>query len=253
MNREDAHKKLKELELRIPFGYIGDKLEWCLLYEFSLHDEITTEAALQMQQYYTEGAELGIPMAALNLGAMYYSGDLIPRDYRRAFQYYKIAAEQNEEPQIAAIAYANMGYCYMYGRDVPVDEAKAYECFQKGSETYPYIVNFYKLGDMYRYGIYVVQNDIMAWKYYKEALDHLNDNEDNRQNAGDILKRIGECWLYGIGVKKNTERALDYFYDAKEMLEVEARTGNVFAEGIIRKLDQDIAEAEKDESQTQPR
>lgn len=60
----------------------------------------------------------------LNTGAMAYQQG----DYKTAITYYTKAAEAGN-----VIALSNLGYCYYYGRSIPVDKVKAKECWERAS------------------------------------------------------------------------------------------------------------------------
>lgn len=241
MNQEDK-ERINDLDARIMTGDLKAKIEWASLFQMRLFNEVTPEIAERIVRYYEEGIGK-YDVAALNLGALYYNGVLVPRDFAKAVQYYQMAADA-EDDWIAAIACADLGYCYAYGREIPKDMKKAYESWLKGTERAPYSVNFYKLGDMYRFGNYVEKDAQKAFEYYEKAYEAIEKREENREVRGDILKRLGECWLYGTGTPVNVDKALDFLKEAKDLKETDAENGDPFAEGIADKIQAEIETAE---------
>lgn len=60
----------------------------------------------------------------LDLGAKAYQAG----DYETAIRYYEKSADAGN-----VIALSNLGYCYYYGRSIPVDKTKAKECWDKAA------------------------------------------------------------------------------------------------------------------------
>lgn len=79
----------------------------------------------QAINWYTRAANLGDPSAQNNLGGLVY-GRNAPGSSEEAFKWFKKAADQG-----LAIAYTNLGDCYLYGRGVEENQALAKEWYQK--------------------------------------------------------------------------------------------------------------------------
>ncbi len=99
--------------------------------------------------------------AACDMGSLYYQGRFGKVDYKKAVEYYTLAADNG-----CRQAQENLGYCYYYGRDVEVDYKKAFHYFALGAFD-GHINSLYKIGDMYRNGYYVEKNHIEAFHIYK--------------------------------------------------------------------------------------
>jgi len=69
-------------------------------------------------------AERGNAEVQFNLGGMYYYGQGIPQDYKKAAKWYRLAAEQGD-----AAAQSSMGFMYEWGDGVPQDYAQAHMWF----------------------------------------------------------------------------------------------------------------------------
>lgn len=83
-------------------------------------------------------------------------------DYEQALAHYRCAAEMGN-----VTAMSNLGYCYYYGRSVPVDKAKARECWKKAAILGD-ICATYKMGDMYRNGD-LPADPVFAREFYWRA------------------------------------------------------------------------------------
>ena len=183
--------------------------------------------------------EQGIPGAALNLGAMYYNGTYLKRDYQKAVELYEIAANAGEKRAIC-----NLGYCYYYGRHQPPDYAKAYHYYQLGALLYDDPNCLYKLGDMYLNGEYVETNERYGIKLYFRALEAINRPDEEEFCRPDILIRVGNAFLYGALVDRDPKKALDCFLQALSGF-YERRKTDPFAAALIEKAKGKIQEAEE--------
>ena len=54
------------------------------------------------------------------LGAIYNEGVITKRDVKESFEWYKKSADSGY-----ALAMSNMGFCYLYGNGVEIDEKEA--------------------------------------------------------------------------------------------------------------------------------
>lgn len=133
--------------------------------EFNFDDEVY-EGLTQDKIYLNEGADA------------YKRGD-----YETAIRLYKKSADMGN-----ITALSNLGYCYYYGRSIPVDKDKARECWEKAAILGD-IAAVYKLGDMYRYGD-LPQNLDFSHALYKRAFILATDNSENYYVAPDAFLRM---------------------------------------------------------------
>lgn len=166
--------------------------------------------------YYESAANSGDLSAALNLGAIYYNGVEIGRNYQKAVELYQQAAK-SDDPEVASIAINNLGYCYYYGHGVEIDYGKAFELFTRGAILYRCPNCLYKLADMYRYGYFVSQDEGIAFRLLKEA--ELFSCLHEKVFYADIAKRIAEFFADGIGgITCNLPIAYEYITKAEQSL-----------------------------------
>ena len=124
----------EEEQIEFELAYITDLMEtenydaaldWaCQHHDYLEHPEIMDRVV----DVYETLIDMGNPVAALNLGSMYYNGTYLERDFKEAARLYQIAADAGEEEAIC-----NLGYCYYYGRHQEVDYWKAYEYWTLGA------------------------------------------------------------------------------------------------------------------------
>ena len=135
-----------------------------------------------------------------------------------------------------------MGYCYYYGRDIPVDDGKAFNCYMHGV-----IVGdancLYKIGDMYRYGRFVNKDESLAVLFYEWALSNVCYITEDVYP--DVCRRIGECALYGIGMKQNLRKALKMLTDAETYTYKKIQNKDPFAASLLPKIQEMLAETKK--------
>ena len=165
--------------------------------------------------------ENGNADAMNDLGAQYYNGSRgFEQDFGKAVHYYEIAA-QNGSRQ----AQENLGYCYYYGRNVPVDYEKAFHCFALGAFS-GYPISLYKIADMYANGYYVAKNEKEAFHLYESCMEHMTE-ATAKFVAGPVYLRLGNCFLYGTGTEPNPETALICYQKAELFLFGMVKDGDV--------------------------
>jgi len=62
--------------------------------------------------YFELAADQGNPHAQFNLGIMYYSGEGVEMDKRKAFNYYKLAADHGHPDALLVIAEIRKGMAF---------------------------------------------------------------------------------------------------------------------------------------------
>lgn len=136
------------------------------------------------------------------LGYGYQQGIACEQNLDSALYWFRLLADQNDGLSLMQLAIA-----YEHGRGVEPDTAMAMQYYQRAGEAgvsdgYAY------LGDFYRNGTSTVKADsARAFELYQMAAAIEDDNA-----AG--LYYVGDSYLRGIGVQKDTVLALPYFRDA---------------------------------------
>lgn len=125
-------------------------------------------------------------------------------DERKAIKLYKEIAGSDCDPFFKSEAYYKMGVAY-HGWD----EKKALACFKKAAKLNCHEA-YAEIGDAYRYGNGVEQDEIQARKWYRKGAD-----------VGEIaaVLRLAECYKDGIGGKQDYAKAMDEYLHLAERLE----------------------------------
>ena len=184
------------------------KEEYEILLDWAVQHDKVPELYYMTAEVYKLCAENHMAAAYNNLGACYYVGKGVEQDYVKAAQYYEMAADEG-----VIQAYNNLGYCYYYGRHQETNYRKAFEYFSLGAAIGNHGNCYYKLGDMYRDGLYVERNPKLAFRLYCIAMN--TDRASRMDYYPDIMYRIGKCWFEGVGTEKDLNRALEYLAIAR--------------------------------------
>ncbi len=174
-----------------------------------------------VEELFHAAFEDGNADAMNDLGAQYYDGSRgFEQDYAKAAKYYKLAAANGSRQ-----AQENLGYCYYYGRNMPVDYEKAFHCFALGAFD-GHLTSLYKIGDMYQKGYYVEKNPVEAFHIYMHCLDIMTD-ETAPFAAGPVFLRVGDALLNGLGTKADAKGALVCYQKAEAFLYDMVAEGNM--------------------------
>ena len=231
---DDIEYELEEAEDYILCEDYDSIFDWA----YEHHDRIESDRIMEMVcRCYEICVENGNPVAALNLGTLYYTGTYLERDYQKAAALYEIAAKAGERRAIC-----NLGYCWYYGRHQAVDYERAYSYFHLAVLLYDDPNSLYKLGDMYRTGKFVEQNEIFAIKLYFRALNAIMREDEDKFCLADIQLRIGRAFLEGRQIEPDPERALHFLTDALAGFYARRKT-DPFVKGLIIEAKELIAQA----------
>ena len=231
---DDIEYELEEAEDYILCEDYDSVFDWA----YDHQDCIESDRIMEMVcRCYEICVENGNPVAALNLGTLYYNGTYLERDYQKAAALYEIAAKAGERRAIC-----NLGYCWYYGRHQAVDYERAYSYFHLAVLLYDDPNSLYKLGDMYRTGKFVEKNDIFAIKLYFRALNAIMREDEDKFCLADIQLRIGRAFLEDKQIEFDPERALHFLTDALAGF-YERKKTDPFVKGLIIEAKELIAQA----------
>jgi len=173
---------------------------------------------------------------AMNIkGAMYYEGQGVEQDQKKAVSWYKKAADAG-----CALAMSNLGYAYFYGNGTAVNLPLAYKYLSMAEQRGEWDpIN--KLGDMYRDGIYVPKDERMAFSMYEKCY-HVVSHDASNDAYPACLVRLAECLYHGIGTEINRSVACNMIKEAERILRIQMEQGNYYAELCIKRVEKDMAE-----------
>lgn len=152
-------------------------------------------------EWYRKAAEQGYAPAQNGLGYCYQYGQGVSQNYEKAIEWYIKAADQCYNKSLC-----NLGYCYKYGQGVPKDYNKAAEWFAKAADQ-GYAPAQNALGYCYQYGQGVMQDYKKAITWYTKAA---NQNHDKSQC------NLGVCYYRGHGVLQDYNKAIEWYTKAAE-------------------------------------
>lgn len=110
-------------------------------------------------------AKQGDARAAASLGHAYFWGQGVGKDYSKAVQWWRVAAQHND-----AQAMANLGDMYAKGLGVRKDIQRSAEWYKRGANGGNSIAQF-RLGTGYAKGIGVTRDNVSAYMWLILALD----------------------------------------------------------------------------------
>ena len=161
-----------------------------------------------------------------NKGAKAYSGS----DYATAVEYYRLAAAMGNVHSVS-----NLGYCYLYGRDVEANLSLAI-AYLKIAARREDVDAAYKLGDIYGSEKWGVQDKELSVYYYRMAVSCVLDEEWENSRViswSDELKKYPSlCYAMGRELSEggsmttDLDSAYQFLKKAEEGYEAELMNGN---------------------------
>lgn len=161
----------------------------------------------------------------------YYGGNkIVPCDWKKSEEALLLLYEKyNDE-----FAANSLGYIYYSDRLGEPDHEKAFEYFSFASR-HRVIEATYKLSDMYRKGHGTEKSPQTAWELISILYDLSDKKHKSERKYPDIALRMGYCYRDGIGVKKDLDKALEFFYEAKEGIEFRIKKNCGFGDEVVLK------------------
>ena len=175
--------------------------------------------------YLNKLTALGNSACFIYLGNIYVTGEIVARDTDKAIDLYEQAVAHGEP-------YGNecIGQLYFEGEVVPRDYAKAFEYFTKDKKKKSFITDYY-LGEMYRLGLHVSQDQSEVCRHYAIIARSKNKHPEVDDYYWRAAYRLGCALHRGMGIKKDLKEALrlieiarDEGYTEHEIIEGEGIT-----------------------------
>ena len=188
----------------------------------------------QALPWFEVAANQGHVTAQNDLGYMYDMGLGVNQDLEKAVALYRKAAAQG-----CGQALLNLGWCYEHGIGVVKDEKEAFLLYSKSSEAGNYIAKA-RIAQCYYDGIGVEEDKEAGWKFYRyEVMRILGSGIEDvgfqisgcgrgnhsigkdlvkwhkkavvRKSHYSAIRTLGYCQYYGIGMKKDRNKAYRLF------------------------------------------
>lgn len=149
--------------------------------------------------WYQRAAKNSSPDAMLELSKIYLKGELVFQDLNRSNQFLIKAANDGDKQ-----AESLLGYRYEIGLGFTQDLKKAFDYYLKADD-------FYRMGLCFRYGVGKKAEGDYGIDFFEYA-------DKNGGENGDPLAKLEMAYMYsnGIGVKKNSKLAKQYYLDAAQ-------------------------------------
>lgn len=192
---------------------------------------------LQLTETDKEAIILGDSNYINGKGAVLYNRE----EYKDAMEYYHIAAAMDNVQAIS-----NLGYCYLYGRDINQNTSLALAYFKiaalKGSDYAAY-----KLGNIYEVDDWNIKDPEKAVYYYRMALSYIlgEDNETDAILEHDELQRNPSlCLAVGRALTPNgimgtdLRRSYQFLLHAKRGYEIALENGDEFYQDSLAEVEQ---------------
>lgn len=175
-----------------------------------------------------------------NKGAKQYAGE----NYADSVEYYRLAAAMGN-----AHAISNLGYCYLYGRDIEPNLSLAIAYFKIAAARED-VDAAYKLGDIYGSRKWGILDKEMSVYYFRMAASFVIDEEWENSRiiswTEELTKYPSLCYAMGrelsAGGAMNTDldSAYQFLLKAKAGYRAELMNGNTMYEksydGVLRLL-----------------
>ncbi len=169
-------------------------------------------------EYYKLAAEVNNAEAQYRLGCYYYNGKGTESDYSEATKWFRKAVEQGYAP-----AQCFLGYCFEFGVGVQQDNTTAVDLYFKASEQ-GFAAAQHNLGLCYENGKGVLKDETAAIKWYCKAA---------KQGFASAQCKLGYFYNNGIGITKDSAEAVRWYRKAADQGYVLAQynLGGCFANG----------------------
>lgn len=155
---------------------------------------------------YKESIKNGSTISMYNLGYYFDNGYNVKRDYMVAYDYYRMAAEQNHTN-----AQAELGWIYEKGNGVSQDYYKSAYWYDLAAKN-NHLVAMINLGNHYMNGNGVECNKEKGFSLYMKAYA-LRKNDES---VSTLLYLIANSYEFGNGVSKDCQEALRWYERARD-------------------------------------
>lgn len=152
-------------------------------------------------RWYKRGVKEGDPIAMYNLANCYWDGLGVSVDFFEAKRLYKLSAKAGY-----SLAYSNLAFCYQYGYGCSQDIYAAITNYEKAAELGDELAES-NLGAIYGSGEFFSPDYEKAVYWLKRAVKH---------NSIEATEKLAISYIYGLGVERCVEKGLSYMKKAAE-------------------------------------
>lgn len=170
----------------------------------------------------------------LEKGATFYNGG----QYHLAIEYYLLAASMGND-----IALSNLGYCYLYGRSIPINVSLAVAYFKLAVEKRNCDAA-YKLGNIYSSDKWDLKDTELSTYYYSLAASFIMGDDwfltDSILWCSELQEYPSLCYALGIQMSQNgnmgtnSDRSYQFLKHAELGYQKELENGHMFYENSLQ-------------------
>jgi TPR repeat protein len=192
----DMKKAFELYKLSAEQGFVKSQVSLAFFFSTGIENVVEKEPA-QALHYYQLADCQGCLAAKYDLGVMYFEGNGVKRNLRKAMKFWNEAADFGFPK-----AYWHLGKCHEEGQGVPKDSAEAFKFYKLAAQA-GHPGSQVKVADFYQTGLSMKRKDLHeAAKYYEMAACN--------GHAG-AQAQIACMYEQGIGTKKNIDGAIEMY------------------------------------------
>ena len=150
------------------------------LFYYDGGEKLIKKCSADAVAFYKKASENECYAAEIKLGELYYTGDILTRDYHQARYWFEEASMHN----IPRAQYY-LSEIYRNGCGVDVDHAKATQYLEEAAENNDPLA-LINLALLYNNGIHITQDSAKAKKYIKSGIAALNADASNKSDIAAI-------------------------------------------------------------------
>lgn len=171
-------------------------------------------------EYYEMAAEQDNPIALNNIGSLYFNGIGVEKNRSKSLEYFKKSAELGNDN-----AATNLAFIYLTGNNNSERNKKAMQLFQQAAKSGNKLAKF-MLGYAYYKGFVVERDNYAAFALIKDAADEGSEFDE----AQYILAQM---YANGYGTVQNYVNSVSYYTKAVNQGNTEAYMdlAKIYAEG----------------------
>ena len=177
-------------------------------------------------EYYNMAAEQDNPIALNNIGSLYFNGIGVSKNRAKALQYFQKSAMLGNDN-----AATNLAFIYLTGKsNDPERNKQAIKLFQQAAKSGNKLASF-MLGYAYYRGFTVARDNYTAFELMKIAADE-GAEFDEAQYV------LAEMYANGYGTVQNYVNAVNYYTKAVDQGNTDAymNLAKIYAEGRVAQL-----------------
>ncbi|KAI8875574.1 HCP-like protein [Backusella circina FSU 941] len=194
-----THKKDKEQALYYLYNALLGEYPTVGSLLKSINRNENAAVCTKIVTWHQENQYLGHSPIIFNLGYMYFQGSCLEKNYTKAFEHFKTAADQGHNE-----AQNHLGHMYEHGYGVKKNIVSAIQWYKKAAEQ-NHVIAIKNLGDIYFEGQGIEKDYNKALEFYEIAAD-----KGNRE----AQSSLGSLYYYGNGIERDIVSAIHWFKKA---------------------------------------